>query len=390
MSKHWRKTGSKLILIAMLFSAIIPVYASSTQDKIDDVKQQQEQSKNRKEEVENKIRELEGYKADAVAYIQKMDIELAQVEENLEDLQNQKTVKEQEIVEAEAELLQARDIEHEQYESMKMRIQYMYENGTTSYLELFFTAESFADLLNKTEYISQITEYDRNMLEVYQQVVTDVEEKEARLEQENNELAVLIADVQAEQENLQLLIETKAQVIEEYEAQIADGEAEVSVLEADMEQLDNELAKLEEQLKKEQAKRTYDGGTLGFPVAWYYRISSDYGYRIHPIYGYSIFHSGVDLSADTGTAIYAAYGGTVVTSTYSSSAGNYIMIDHGSGLMTVYMHCSKLLVSVGQQVSKGETIALVGSTGNSTGPHLHFSVRLNGSYVDPKPYIGLN
>lgn len=195
------------------------------------------------------------------------------------------------------------------------------------------------------------------------------------------------------------MIDAKAVVLAGYEADIESGEAEVSALEADMAKMEEELAELEAKLKREEeeaarqaaaARRTYDGGSLGFPMAWYYRKTSDFGYRNHPIYGQVLQHNGVDLSADTGTAIYAAYKGTVVVSTYNSSAGNYIMIDHGSGLMTVYMHCSKLLVSVGETVSKGQTIGLVGSTGNSTGPHLHFSVRLNGSYVDPKPYIGLN
>ena len=339
------------------------------------------------------------YKADAISYIQKMDAELAEVEAKLEDLGNQQTIKEQEIAETEIELEDAKKTEREQYESMKLRIQYMYENGNESYLEMLLGAESFADLLNKSEYIAQITSYDRDMLDAYQQTILEVEAKEAQLEEENRELTRLIQESEDEKENLQRLIDAKAVVLAGYEADIESGEAEVSALEADMAKMEEELAELEAKLKREEeeaarqaaaARRTYDGGSLGFPMAWYYRKTSDFGYRNHPIYGQVLQHNGVDLSADTGTAIYAAYKGTVVVSTYNSSAGNYIMIDHGSGLMTVYMHCSKLLVSVGETVSKGQTIGLVGSTGNSTGPHLHFSVRLNGSYVDPKPYIGLN
>ena len=397
--KNTKKIGWKLAMAAMILSVVIPVQASSTKDKISDVKEQQEQSQQRKEQVESKIRELEVYKADAISYIQKMDAELADVEEKLEDLGNQQTIKEQEIAETEIELEDAKRTEREQYESMKLRIQYMYENGNESYLEMLLGAESFADLLNKSEYIAQITSYDRDMLDAYQQTILEVEAKEAQLEKENQELTCLIQESEDEKDNLQ------AVVLAGYEADIESGEAEVSALEADMAKLEQELSELEAQLKKEEeeaarraaeaqraaaARRTYDGGSLGFPVAWYYRMTSDFGYRNHPIYGQVLQHNGVDLSADTGTAIYAAYSGTVVVSTYSSSAGNYIMIDHGSGLMTVYMHCSKLLVSVGENVSKGQTIGLVGSTGNSTGPHLHFSVRLNGSYVDPKPYIGLN
>ena len=405
MKKNKKKLSWKLVVFLTVLSMAIPVQASSTKDKIGDVKDQQEQSQQRKEQVESKIRELEVYKADAISYIQKMDAELADVEERLEDLSNRQSIKEQEIAETEIELADAKTTEREQYESMKLRIQYMYENGNESYLEMLLGAESFADLLNKSEYITQITTYDRDMLDVYQQTIQKVEEKEAQLEEENRELTQLIQESEAEKENLQSLIDAKAVVLAGYEADIESGEAEVSALEADMAKLDAELAELEAQLKREEeeaarkaeeerraaaAKRTYDGGSLGFPMAWYYRKTSDFGYRNHPIYGQVLQHNGVDLSADTGTAIYAAYKGTVVVSTYNASAGNYIMIDHGSGLMTVYMHCSKLLVSVGETVSKGQTIGLVGSTGNSTGPHLHFSVRLNGSYVDPKRYFGLN
>ncbi|MCX4268678.1 MAG: peptidoglycan DD-metalloendopeptidase family protein [Lachnospiraceae bacterium] len=399
MIKYRKKFGWKAVMLAMIFSVMIPVQASSTKDKIDDVKEQQEQSQQRKKEIESKIQELEVYKADAISYIQKMDAELADVEARLEDLGNQQTIKEQEIAETEIELEDAKKTEREQYESMKLRIQYMYENGNESYLEMLLGAESFADLLNKSEYIAQITSYDRDMLDAYQQTILEVEAKEAQLEEENRELTRLIQESEDEKGNLQRLIDAKAVVLAGYEADIENGESEVSALEADMAKMEAELSELEAQLKREEeeaarqaaaARRTYDGGSLGFPMAWYYRKTSDFGYRNHPIFGQVLQHNGVDLSADTGTAIYAAYNGTVVVSTYNSSAGNYIMIDHGSGLMTVYMHCSKLLVSVGETVSKGQTIGLVGSTGNSTGPHLHFSVRLNGSYVDPKPYIGLN
>lgn len=399
MIKYRKKFGWKVVMVAMVLSLAIPVQASSTKDKINDVKEQQEQSEQRKSEIESKIQELEVYKADAISYIQKMDAELADVEAKLEDLSNQQAIKEQEIAETEIELEDAKKTEREQYESMKLRIQYMYENGNESYLDMLLGAESFADLLNKSEYITQIINYDRDMLDAYQQTILEVEAKEAQLEEENQELTYLIQESEDEKENLHRLIDAKAVVLAGYEADIESGEAEVSALEADMAKMEEELAELEAKLKREEeeaarqaaaARRTYDGGSLGFPMAWYYRKTSDFGYREHPIFGQVLQHNGVDLSADTGTAIYAAYKGTVVVSTYNSSAGNYIMIDHGSGLMTVYMHCSKLLVSVGETVSKGQTIGLVGSTGNSTGPHLHFSVRLNGSYVDPKPYIGLN
>ncbi len=132
----------------------------------------------------------------------------------------------------------------------------------------------------------------------------------------------------------------------------------------------------------------YDGEELEWPVADYTRISSDFGYRWHPILGVWKNHEGVDIASPMGTDIYAAIDGVVTVSTFSKTAGNYVVIDHGNGLKTVYMHASELNVDVGQVVKKGDVIAKVGSTGRSTGPHLHFGVNLNGSYVNPWPYLG--
>jgi murein DD-endopeptidase MepM/ murein hydrolase activator NlpD len=124
-----------------------------------------------------------------------------------------------------------------------------------------------------------------------------------------------------------------------------------------------------------------------FPAPSYTRISDDYGERVHPVLGVTMFHNGVDMAAPSGSPILAAYDGEVVAAAYSGSMGNYVMIDHGDGLYTIYMHASALYVSKGQTVTKGQNIAAVGSTGRSTGPHLHFGVRLNGSYVSPWGYI---
>ena len=131
----------------------------------------------------------------------------------------------------------------------------------------------------------------------------------------------------------------------------------------------------------------YDGGQFKWPAPEYTRISDDYGNRIHPILGTQQFHNGVDMAAPSGSPILAAYDGEVIAASYSASMGNYIMIDHGDGLITIYMHASSVNVSPGTMVARGERIGSVGSTGRSTGPHLHFSVRLNGSYVSPWNYL---
>ena len=140
-------------------------------------------------------------------------------------------------------------------------------------------------------------------------------------------------------------------------------------------------------LESNKKPLTYDGGMFKFPLASYTRVSDDYGMRMHPTLGVQQFHNGVDFASPKGTAIYAAYDGQVAAATYSATMGNYVFIDHGDGLYTIYMHASALYVKKGDVVAKGDTIAAVGSTGRSTGNHLHFSVRLNGSYVSPWGYL---
>lgn len=397
MRKKWINIGKKLIILAMIFSLSSSVVYATTKDKLDDVQQSKEDTKERLDSVQKKIDELEQLKSNAESYIKAMDVELAAATANLEDLENQKLEKEKEIEQTEADLVIAKEVEAEQLASMQVRIQFMYENGNESYLDMILNSGSIAELLNKAEYISQITAYDRQMLEEYQETRLSIEEKEVRLIVEHQQLEGLVIQAEGEKQAIELLISTKSQQLKQYESDIEASESEIVSMQEEMDALDKEIAQLEQKIREEeeaarraaqQQKVVYDGGQFLFPLNSYTRLTSDYGWREHPIFKTQRLHNGMDFGASTGTPIMAAYDGEVVVSTYSSSAGNYIMINHGGGLSTVYMHCSKLIAQVGDVVKKGDVIGLVGSTGNSTGPHLHFSVRVNGEYVDPAPYIG--
>lgn len=390
--KRWKM---KALCLALAGAFLLPAYVyADTKTDIENAQKQKQDMEARMEQVEAKITELQALRADAQAYIRAMDAELAAVEENIAVLGEKKVEKENQIAVTELELEAATADEKEQYESMKLRIQFMYENGNQSYLDALLTSHSIADLLNKADYVAQITAYDREMLDKYVDTRELVEDKKAQLVMENEELSVLIHNAEVEAQSYEQLIAAKAEVIAEYELEIASSEEEVSSMQQALNDFEAEIAALEEKLRREQATRVYDGGQFTFPIAHYYRVTSEFGYRIHPIFGYGHGHTGIDLSADTGTEIYAAYEGEVVISGYNSAAGNYIAINHGADssgnvLITMYLHCSKLLVSEGETVKAGQRIGLVGSTGNSTGPHLHFTVKLNGEYVDPAPYIGL-
>ena len=209
-----------------------------------------------------------------------------------------------------------------------------------------------------------------------------LEEAKAKVDEEQKNLETLIASKEQEINKYSGDIKNKQQAIAEYEADIAMENDTIKALEA-------ALAEERKRLMEEQGSERiiYDGGMFKWPAPSYTRISSDYGWRLHPTLGVDKFHNGVDMAAPGGSPILAAYDGEVIGAGYNSSMGNYIMINHGGGLITIYMHASALYVSTGEMVARGEKIAAVGTTGRSTGNHLHFGVRLDGEYVSPWNYL---
>ena len=343
----------------------------------------------------------QGLKADTEKYVRQLDGNLNELAGELTRLEEQIAQKEGEIAQAQDELAAARETEANQYDSMKLRIKYMYERGDTSYLDLILQSKSISQMLNRAEYVSKITEYDRDMLEKYQETKEAVAEREAALEQEHVELVALQDSTKAKQASVKQLLADKEAELTAYNSkisatqdQIAGYEADIKAQEDKMRQIEAEMKRREEEAKKkaQQAGQTYtvkDLGNISFkwPCPSSSRITSNFGDRESPTEGASSNHKGMDIGASTGADIIAAADGEVVIATYSYSAGNYIMIDHGGGVSTVYMHCSQLLVSKGAKVKQGQVIAKVGSTGYSTGPHLHFGIRSGGTYVNPRNYV---
>ena len=346
-------------------------------------------------DIEAVKKELEQSKNDLDAYVEQLDTELSNIQDKINEYNNLIAQKEYEIELTTQELYDAIAKQEEQYEAMKKRIKFMYEKGDSLYMELIFTATSLSDTINKADYIEALSSYDRDQLAEYVKTRELIELCKVELEAQREVLDEAKLAVEAEEVSVNSLIAEK-------EAQIVSVSEDISTQEAAIKEYENmiatqneEIAALEKAVAEEKARlaaenaeaRSYDGGVFAHPCPGYRRLSDDYGYRIHPTLGVEQFHNGIDLAAPSGTPIYAAYDGDVVAAAYSSSMGNYIMIDHGNGLYTIYMHASALYVSKGDSVYKGQNIAAVGSTGRSTGPHLHFSVRLNGNYVSPWNYL---
>lgn len=358
-----------------------------TLDKIDDIKKDISDTK-------KKISDLKSSKSDLETYISKLDQEANALESKIAELNKEIEAKKEEITAAEEELGEAQATAAQQYEDMKKRIQYLYENGNPSFLEILLTSENMADFLNKSSYAEQMTAYDRSMLEEYIAQKKAVEEKKAQLESEKEELDAMAEAAAEQKKTVDSMIATKTAQIESYQAQIDSENSNAEEYQADLAKQQKLLEQIEQQIATAAAANAQendgDGGASGFvwPCPSSRRITSGFGNRAQPTAGASTNHKGIDIGASYGAAIVAAAAGRVTTAAYSSSAGNYIVISHGDGLSTVYMHCSSLSVSAGQSVTAGQTIAAVGSTGYSTGNHLHFGVIKNGSYVNPTAYVG--
>lgn len=383
------KKHIKTFFVASLVCGIVGLAYADT--SIDDAKDKKAELEKELNETNNFISELETLKANEKAYIKALDGKLEEIAGEIYELQLSKEAKEKEIAATEEQIVKTQADIDEQYANMKLRIQYMYENGEASDLDMLFNSQNMSDVLNKAEYINKITEYDRNMLLKLQSSKDSLEQQKAKLESERADLNNMIAEQENKQKSTELLLAEKQSNVASYEGQISSQEEDAAKLEKEIkeqEQIIKELEEIERRRKESNLEIMYDGGQMMWPLKGYTKLSDDYGLRPDP-FGRptTVMHHGIDIPAPAGTPIYAAYDGQVAWSYYSGSPGNWVGIDHGNGLYTVYMHMSKRLVTEGTYVKKGDVIGLVGTTGSSTGNHLHFAVRLNGSYVDPKNYV---
>lgn len=402
--KKLKKITSVIACVALILSCGTPcltvqaVTSESIREKEREIEKAKEQVSGLKSsltDVERLKKELEQSKNDLTAYVTQLDGQLADIQEKIAQYNTMITDKEREIEETLRDLDEAQTRQELQYAAMKKRIQFMYERSDSFYLETLFGADSISGIVNRADYIEALSRYDREKLEEYVETRKYVELCKEALESEKQLLDEAKLAVEQEEENVNTLIGEKEAQIVSVSGDIANKEAAIKEYEDMIAQENAEIAALEKAVAEEKARleaenaqaRIYNGGMFAWPCPGYKRISDEYGNRMHPILGVEKFHNGLDMAASSGTPILAAYDGDVVAADYSGSMGNYIMIDHGSGLYTIYMHCSALYVSKGQTVYKGQNIAAVGSTGRSTGPHLHFSVRLNGNYVSPWNYL---
>ena len=391
-----------LVMGTSAFPAEAMSMSSITSDSIREKEEQIRKAQEQKDALKSGLTDLQKLKGELEAqrsnlknYVAKLDASLAEIEQKIEELQAQIAAKEQELSDTQVELENAIAREEKKQETMTEHIRYIYETGNVQMVELLLGAESFSDFLNRADFVEKVVSYENRMWLDFKATREYVELCKEQLELEKEILDETKAGVETEQKNLEELIEQKNQDILNYETDIGNKEKAIQEYEADIKAEEETIAALEAAVEAEKRQilansgkvLVYDNGVFKFPLASFTKVSDEYGMRIHPTLGVEQFHNGVDFAAPKGTAIYAAYDGIVVAASYSATMGNYVMIDHGSGLYTIYMHASALYVQKDDVVSRGSTIAAVGSTGRSTGNHLHFSVRQNGTYVSPWNYL---
>lgn len=381
MKKKFYIKALVLLFVICAFSA--PIYGD-----LQDEKDKKEEMEKELKDTEKYLASLEGLKNDSEAYIAALDKRVGELASNIYNLEQQSINKQAEIDAKQIEIEAKEDEIDKQYDDMAIRIQYMYENGNAQSATMILQSADMEELLNRANYITELTQYDRDMLNELQDAKANLDVQKAELQAALNELNGVLAETREEQQAQQILMANKQSELSSYYNKIYGANAQIQELEAEIAAQEELIKKLEEiERNRQNLHLTYDGGQLMWPLPGYSRITSPFGYRIHPITGVSHLHSGIDIAANMGTPIYAAYDGQVAWANYNWSAGNWVGIDHGNGLYTIYMHMSAFKVSEGDYVKKGDVIGLVGSTGSSTGPHLHFTIRVNGSYVDPFTYV---
>ncbi|MDR2359832.1 MAG: peptidoglycan DD-metalloendopeptidase family protein [Oscillospiraceae bacterium] len=398
-----RKRGFTVVCIILalvfLLGLIVPVIlnitagAASLSDQLSSLKKQQNEIAEKQKDVRSQIKELSGQIAEVGSLKAALDQQIELTELEIINVGEQILVIEQEIAIKQQEYDLTYDDELHQVEIFKARVRAMEENGDISYYSILFQANSFADLLSRIDFISEIMSYDESVVDRLSAAKQSTADKKAELEAIKTEVESYrelqlqkIAEKEdeiAEAEALMLSLmedkETLAALNKQYEADRAAVDAKIT----------DTVKKLEEQRK---AAEKAAGGSIVSTGQFIWpsdstTITSGFGARASPTKGASTYHKGVDVGAKHGSNIYASDSGKVVIAEYSSSYGNYVMINHGDGRYTVYAHMSKISCKVGNSVTQGQVIGLVGSTGISTGPHLHFEIHTNGAAVNPMNYF---
>ncbi len=377
-----------LLLTALDFTGALAV----TQADINALQSDADELDAKRKELESQLDSLSDDKAQALKRKELLDQQISNTSAQIANVEAQISEYEELITQTEAELADAEEREEAQYELFCSRVRSMEEQGTVSYWSVLFKADSFTDLLSRLDFVNEIMDYDQRVIQDLQDLQQEITEKKESLEDSRSESEAAKAKLVSEKSTLDKQRADAVALVNEINANEAEYQSTLDAIDAEEEAIQARIVELSRQLAAQQAAsgQTTSNAALGgyiWPVSSR-RITSPFGNRNTGIAGASTNHKGVDIGGVYySSEVHAAKSGTVIVSQYSSSYGNYVVVSHGSGNTTLYAHMSSRSVSVGQWVDQGDVLGITGSTGISSGPHLHFEITENGVRVDPLQYL---
>ena len=394
MKKLWKRLGKfccvGVFLLAILAPDAAPLATTAqavTQAEIDALEEDAEDLAQQRQEVRSELADLRNSRSDALEERRLLDQQITLTEQEIANTESQISGYEALLAQTALELAENEKEEEERYELFCERTRVMEENGTASYWAVLFNAEDFSDLLSRLADIQEVMDYDQGVLDSLREIREEIEAKQTYQEELKTEaeaakqtLEATKADLDAQREEANALVAELESNVEEYSEQLAAIEEEEEAIQKEIVEKTNQLA----------AEMGWDATAGGYiwPVTTSRRITSPYGNRNTGIPGASTNHKGVDIGGVYYTSnVLATKAGIVITSAYSSSYGNYVVVSHGRGNTTLYAHMSSRSVSEGDVVNQGDVLGITGSTGVSSGPHLHYEITENGSRVNPLDYL---
>ena len=398
MRQWWKEHGRKwafrlcglalaaAVAVSLLPETVVVPASAVTQAEIDAMREEADDLKSQQKEIQAKLDALEADQANAMERKTLLEQQINATQAEINTIAAQIAKYDELIAQKQEELSQAEAEEQAQYELFCERVRYMEEQGEVSYWSILFSSKDFADLLDNAMMVEEIMDYDNQVMDQLIALREQIEQDKAELETARQEQQ----DAKAEQEAAQANLQAQESEVDALLSQISNQEDELEAREAQLRAASDaataEIAAAERELAAQIANVPSESGFL-WPLPGRYNLSSLFGSRKHPITGKANNHTGIDIPASSGTSILAAKSGVVTTSTYNNSYGNYVVVSHSDGTSTLYAHMVRRNCSLGDTVSQGQVIGYVGTTGSSTGNHLHFEVRVNGSRVDPINYF---